>query len=170
MHIRRASGRDAGVLSAISRDTFVETFGHLYAPDDLAVHLDKAYRVDAYAPALDELGCAAWLLEDDGGHAQGYAFVGPCTLPHAEVVPGDLELKRLYVRAALQGGGWGGRLFAQALDWMQANAPTALWLGVFSENEGAQRFYRRHGFDKVGEYLYAVGSARDREFIFRRPA
>ena len=35
----------------------------------------------------------------------------------------DLELKRLYVRAAMQNGGWGGRLFAQALGWMQSNGP-----------------------------------------------
>lgn len=168
MRIRRASSGDAAALSAISRDTFVETFGHLYAPADLATHLETAYRPDDYAAALDEHGCAAWLLEDADGAVQGYAFVGPCTLPHADVASGDLELKRLYVRAAMQNGGWGGRLFAQALGWMQSNGPSALWLGVFSENEGAQRFYRRHGFDKVGEYVYVVGAARDREFIFRR--
>ena len=32
LRIRRADASDADALSAISRDTFVETFGHLYKP------------------------------------------------------------------------------------------------------------------------------------------
>ena len=50
------------------------------------------------------------------------------------------------------------------------NGPRTLWLGVYSENEGAQRFYARYGFEHAGEYEYPVGEARDREFIYRRPA
>ena len=43
-----------------------------------------------------------------------------------------------------------------------------VWIGVWSENYGAQRLYRRFGFDKAGEYEFVVGETRDREFIFRR--
>ena len=81
---------------------------------------------------------------------------------------GDLELKRLYLRGPAQNGGWGSRLFEAALAWMQAQSPAAVWIGVWSENHGARRFYARHGFEKVGEYLYEVGEARDLEFILRR--
>lgn len=168
MLIRRASAADADTLSAISRDTFVETFGHLYTPEDLRWHLDFSYAPDTYRDALEEAGCAAWLLEDSEGHAQGYAFVGPAGLPHDEVQSGDMELKRLYLRKAGQNGGWGTRLYLEAERWMLANGPAALWVGVWSENLGAQRFYQRHGFSKVGEYLYPVGETRDLEFILRR--
>lgn len=168
MRIRRATAADAEVLSAISRETFSETFAHLYTPEDLAWHLDFSYAPQKYVDALDEQGCAAWLLEDDGGEVQGYAFVGPCGLPHADVQPGDMELKRLYLRGDVQNGGWGARLFAIAERWMLDNGPSALWVGVWSENFGAQRFYQRHGYAKVGEYLYPVGETRDLEFILRR--
>jgi ribosomal protein S18 acetylase RimI-like enzyme len=47
-------------------------------------------------------------------------------------------------------------------------APGHAWLGVYSENPGAQRFYTRYGFMKVGEYEFPVGPLRDREFIFSR--
>ena len=43
------------------------------------------------------------------------------------------------------------------------------WLGVWSGNLRAQRFYRRYGFEKAGEYNYPVGKVVDREFIFHRP-
>lgn len=169
LSIHRASAADAEVLSAISRDTFIETFGHLYTPEDLAWHLDFAYAPEKYRAALDEQGAAAWLLEDEAGEVQGYVFAGPCGLPHDAVKAGDLELKRLYLRRSVQNGGWGARLFAVAEEWMRRNGPQAIWIGVWSENLGAQRFYARHGYDKVGEYLYPVGEARDLEFILRKP-
>ena len=39
-----------------------------------------------------------------------------------------------------------------ALDWLVANERMPLYIGVWSENLGAQRFYERYGFGKVGEY------------------
>ncbi len=66
--------------------------------------------------------------------------------------------------------GWGGRLLQTALDWLQREGPRTLWLGVWSENHGAQRLYARHGFHKVGDYLFPVGAINDLEFILRRPA
>ena len=105
---------------------------------------------------------------DESSDVQGYVYAGPCGLPHEDVQPGDLELKRLYLRRTLQNGGWGAKLFAEAEAWMQRNGPAAIWIGVWSENLGAQRFYARHGYEKVGEYLYPVGETRDLEFILRK--
>lgn len=168
LSVRRADANDADALTSVSRDTFVETFGHLYTPEDLAWHLDHAYAAEKYRDALEEQGAAAWLLEDEAGNVAGYAFAGPCGLPHDDVQPGDLELKRLYLRRSQHNGGWGAKLFAEAEDWMRRNGPAAIWIGVWSGNEGAQRFYARHGYEKAGEYLYPVGEARDLEFILRK--
>lgn len=166
--IRRATSADADALAAVSLRAFDETWAHLYSEEDQASFKAQAYTPAFYRDALDERGCAAWLLEDGDGRALGYAFVGPCGLPHPEVAPGDMELKRLYVLKAVQNGGWGVRLFAQAEDWLRANGPESIWIGVWSENLGAQRFYARHGYGKAGEYLFEVGQARDREFILRK--
>ena len=166
--IRRATASDADALSLISRDTFVETFGHLYSPEDLATHLDTMYAPEKYRDALEEQGAIAWLLMDESSDVQGYAYAGPCGLPHEDVQSGDLELKRLYLRRTLQNGGWGAKLFSEAEAWMQRNGPAAIWIGVWSENLGAQRFYARHGYEKVGEYLYPVGETRDLEFILKK--
>ena len=68
--IRRATARDADALSAISRDTFVETFGHLYTPEDLRWHLDFSYAPEKYRDALEEQGAVAWLLEDEAGEVE----------------------------------------------------------------------------------------------------
>ena len=167
--IRRATPADAQALSDIAKATFSETFGHLYPAEDLEPFLDDVYAPQRIRAELADPAKAAWLVEVDGV-AVGHAFAGPCDLPHDEVTPTCGELKRLYLLKAHQGGGVGPRLFDTALDWLQAGGARRLWVGVWSENGGAQRLYERHGFKKVGEYEFPVGRVRDREFILSRSA
>ena len=168
MHLRRAGPADAGTLARLGRETFVETFGHLYPAEDLAAYLAGAYDLEATREGLDDPSQASWLVETPAGQAVGYATAGPCGLPHPEVREGALELKRIYLARPAQGGGVGGCLFDAVMDWMTEQSPPDLWIGVWSENLGAQRFYARRGFQKVGEYGFNVGRTVDREFILRR--
>ncbi|WP_374575764.1 N-acetyltransferase family protein [Phenylobacterium sp.] len=165
--IRRAAPADAEILADIGARTFIETFGHLYPPEDLEAFLAKAYGLERTVSDLSRPDKAAWLVEADG-QVVGHALVGPCKLPHAEVTPACGELERLYLLKPWQNGGLGRRLFDTAIGWLEASGPRPLWIGVWSENFGAQRFYRRAGFEKVGEYGFPVGRVVDREFIFRR--
>lgn len=167
--IRRATPDDAATLSRLAARTFVETFGHLYPEADLQAFLADAYSVEKQRTILAHPDYAVWLLERDN-EALGHAAAGPCGLPHPRVEPGDGELKRLYVLKSLHNGGHGGRLLRVVLDWLLRDGPRTLWIGVWSENLGAQRLYARHGFAKVGEYEFPVGRVRDREFILRREA
>jgi len=167
--IRRAGPADAEALSRIGERTFADTFGHLYPAEDLEAFLAESHAPQDYVRYAADAAYALWLLED-GTDAVGYALAGPCGLPHPDVAPGDGELKRLYVLDSVQNSGWGGRLFQTALDWLERDGPRTLWISVWSENLGAQRFYARHGFEKAGEYEFPVGRVRDREFMLRRRA
>jgi diamine N-acetyltransferase len=164
---RRAGPGDAEALVAIGRATFAETFGHLYPPDDLAAFLADAHSLTRACADLADPAKAVWLVEADGA-VVGYAVAGPCHLPHPEVTPTCGELERLYLLASHQGGGAGARLLAEALAWLEKDGPRRLWIGVWSENFGAQRLYVRHGFAQVGTYEFVVGATRDHEFILRR--
>ncbi len=165
--IRRATGDDAAVLAVLGRETFTETFGHLYPPQDLAGFLDAAHAPEHYANSAANPAFALWIAESDG-RAVGYAEAGKCLIKHPEVTPGCGELQRLYVRREAQGGGLGVRLLETALAWLE-RSDRRLWIGCWSENFGAQRLYGRYGFSKVGEYEFSVGDSRDLEFILARP-
>jgi ribosomal protein S18 acetylase RimI-like enzyme len=167
--IRRANPADAAVLAEIGRRTFAETFGHLYPPADLAAFLGDAHGLARAQADLADPASAAWLAFD-GEEVVGYVLAGHCGLPHDEVVPPCGEIKRLYLLKGRQGGGLGGRLFDAAAAWLTRAGPMDLWIGVWSQNHGAQRFYARRGFEQVGEYGFQVGSTIDREFILRRDA
>ncbi len=165
--IRRAAVADADALSAIGAATFTESFGHLYPPEDTAAFLVGTHGREKLARELADPAMAAWLAEADG-EVVGYAAVGPCALPHPEVTAACGELKRLYVLRPWHGDGTGARLMAEALAWLEAAGPRMLWIGVWSGNPRAQRFYARHGFARVGEYQFRVGRVLDDEFILRR--
>ena len=198
--IRRATPADAEALSALSRTCFTQTFGHLYDPADLAIFLDEAYAPDVLRAELEDPDRATWLLFDDPSDEDGdpspspaddpnapepqsqapassaaqapigYVTACPAHLPHPDVAPGDGEIQRLYILQGHQGGGRGTALLTTALEWLERDGPRTLWIGVWSKNYGAQRFYARHGFEIVGDYSFMVGDHADYELITRRPA
>jgi ribosomal protein S18 acetylase RimI-like enzyme len=164
--IRRALPDDAEALAQLGRDTFTATFGHLYPPADLAAFLGEAHGLARVRADLNDPSKAIFLALGDA-RPLGYALVGPCDLPHPDVAPQDGELKRLYLRGEAQNGGLGAALFDAAMRWLREQRRRTVWIGVWSENHGAQRFYARRGFKEVGTYGFRVGSTIDHELIFR---
>jgi ribosomal protein S18 acetylase RimI-like enzyme len=163
--VRPATANDATAVAALSQRvmvaTFVDEFGIAYDPVELETFLAKSHGEARLLEKISDPAIDVWVAEIDGGLA-GYASVGPMTLPHPNAKPTDRELYRLYVSHDFHGHGLGPAL-------MDVAEPGVQWLGVWSGNLRAQKFYRRYGFEKAGEYDYVVGSTIDREFIFHRP-
>lgn len=161
----KASPDDAAALAALGRVTFAETFTH-YTPEDLAAFLEAKYQPALFRAAIDDSAQAMFKAMLNGALV-GYAHAGPCELPHPDVTPSCGELKRLYVKGGHQGAGIGNALLDAALGWLERPS-RLLWIGVFSENHGAQKLYARRGFMKVGAYKFVVGRALDEEWILQR--
>ena len=64
------------------------------------------------------------------------------------------ELKRLYVRPAYQGRGYGLVLARRAMDWARAAGYQRMVLDTLPVMEGAQRLYERLGFRDVAPYRF----------------
>jgi ribosomal protein S18 acetylase RimI-like enzyme len=166
-HIRRAEAGDASRLAELGAATFTETFGHLYPPEDLQAYLSSAHSVAAWTRTLADPQRAVWLAEVE--HTPiGYVTLGPCKLPVENLEATAGEVQQLYVLARYHNLKIGSRLFARGLQWLQEQGRQPLYIGVWSENYGAQRFYARHGFVKVGDYGFPVGKTVDHEFILKR--
>lgn len=157
---------DADALAAISAQTFSETFGQLYARENLEKFLREKHSPEVYRELLADEAHALWLAEE-GGVAIGYLVAGPCSLPVPDMPENSGELMRFYILKTHQGAGLGGRMLAPALDWLDDNFDH-VYLSVYAENFGAQRLYARCGFEKVHDYHYMVGDHADPEFIMKR--
>ena len=108
---RDATLADAPALAALSRDTFVATFGHLYPPEDLAAFLAQNYTVESVAAELAEPD-TEFRLASDGAILVGYYKIGAFKLPFDKGDRCALELHRLYVIERVKGGGVAAVLMA----------------------------------------------------------
>jgi len=166
--IRRAHSGDAAPLAALGAATFSETFAHLYPPSDLQTFLTTSHSVDAWNRTLADPERAVWVAELESATQIGFICVGECKLPVENREPMAGEVQQLYVLARHHNLRLGTRLMKVGLEWLEAQGRAPLYIGVWSENYGAQRFYGRYGFSRVGEYGFPVGSTIDREFILKR--
>lgn len=166
--IRRATLADAPTLAALGAATFTETFGHLYPPEDLDAFLIGAHSPHAWSAKLTDRETAVWFATSAAAKPMGFIAVGACKLPIENRERDAGEIQQLYVRALYQNLRLGSRLMDRGVEWLETQGRTPLYVGVWSQNLGAQRFYRRYGFHKVGEYGFPVGRTVDHEFILRR--
>ncbi len=157
-------------LSDLAAETFTETFGHLYPPEDLSAFLHKSYAPETLLVETANPKDFWRIVLDETGEASAYLQCGPVGLPHGEAnARTQGELKRIYVRASQQGKGLGKTLMTLALDHLAtAYGAAPQWIGVWSENHKAQALYASYGFQKIGEYQFKVGKTLDDEFILRR--
>jgi ribosomal protein S18 acetylase RimI-like enzyme len=139
----------------------------LYPPEDLRGFLAASHSADAWERALKDSRRAVWIASMADAPI-GYVSVGACKLPVDNLEPSAGEIHQLYVLKSHHNLRLGTRLMEIGLEWLEAQGRTPLYVGVWSDNAGAQRFYARYGFVKVGEYGFPVGRTVDREFILRR--
>jgi ribosomal protein S18 acetylase RimI-like enzyme len=166
--IRLATTADAADLSELGAATFVETFGHLYPHEDLEQFLRESHSVTRWGQLLSDPVVAVWMAAMSRAGPVGFIVAGSCKLPVTDLEERAGEIRQLYVRTSHQNLRLGTRLLETALDWLATSGRSPVYVGVWSENTGAQRLYQRYGFAKIGEYFFPVGRTRDREFILKR--
>lgn len=166
--IRYGTPADAESLARIAAQTFRDAFGEDNRPEDLALHLERAYGPTQQGGELAD-PMIRTLLAHIGPALAAYAQlrVGPAPPCVASVSP--LEIWRFYVAKE-----WHGRGLAQAL--MQevdvaarSLGADAVWLGVWERNPRAIAFYRKAGFVDVGSHLFMVGNDAQTDRIMVRP-
>jgi ribosomal protein S18 acetylase RimI-like enzyme len=160
---RKATAADAPALDALFDRSFTDTFGHLYAAEDLRSFL-TGFGVDEWRAQIDDGDFAIWLAEDD--RLAGYVKLGPMKLPVATDQPA-LLIDQFYLLAPWHGQGVAQALMDCALAEARRRGAVELYLSVFVDNHRARRFYEKYGFEAIGRYTFMVGNHADDDVIMR---
>lgn len=166
MILRAPVPEDAAALATLGRDSFVAKFGHLYSAENLSRFLDESHSAAKVAKEIADPGMVIRLAEQDG------ALIGMCkllldsSLKEHGSARRPLEIKQLYTAPTCTGQGIGAALMDWAMAFARTYGADEVQLSVWSENFGAQRFYRRYGFEKIADIDFWVGEHRDEEFLF----
>jgi GNAT superfamily N-acetyltransferase len=124
MRLRRGQAADADELGRIKHACYSRM---TYLPPIPDVDEYRRHVREDLMPVQD-----VWVAEDDG------RIVGWWSMT-------DGSLEHIYVDPEFQNRGTGSRMLAKVMELM----PNGFSLWTFQKNEGARRFYVRHGFRAV---------------------
>ncbi len=157
MKIRPATPHDTRALSQLARQTYADAFGASMSGADLRAHLEKNLSVENFAHMLS---ADTILVAEQDGRLIGYVQFGKCDLEQANAET-DYELRRLYVQREFQNQNIGAQLMNVALEHPRMQNAPRIFLDVWEHNHGAQRFYKRFGFQVVGARKFEVASGAE---------
>lgn len=161
--LRTARPEDAALLAELGERTFRETFAKDNTPEDMAGYLSRSFSPEIQTAELARPGSLFLILEIDGTPA-GYVHLqdGAADACLAESAQWSglhaMELIRIYLLQAWTGRRLGDVLMQASIAEAQRQGVEALWLGVWERNPRAIAFYRRWGFEKIGEHEFLLGT------------
>ncbi|HYE95162.1 MAG TPA: GNAT family N-acetyltransferase, partial [Rubricoccaceae bacterium] len=168
--IRPATPADAETLAALAERTFRDTFAADNTADDMEAYVRDAFGLDRVRAELEDAANTFLLAFVNGGEQTvGYAKLRTGATDPSVTGPAPVELERLYVDRGALGHGVGAALLRASLDAARSAGHRTLWLGVWERNARAISFYERWGFETVGDHVFRLGSADQRDLIMERP-
>lgn len=157
VNIRLATEGDAATLADLARTTFYETFAADNDPEDMAIHLGRAYGVDQQKAELLNPDLTSLIVEDRGT-AMAYAQLRFGQVPQCITGMEPIELWRFYVSKRWHGRGVAQQLMDRVKTEGRSRGARTLWLGVWEKNDRARAFYSKCGFADAGEHIFLFGT------------
>lgn len=168
MILRPAMPADAPALARLGRESFCAAFAHLYRPQDLDAFLEQVYSESVVAQEIADETMIHRLACDAQALLGFVKLRSPSWYAEHSDAANPIALGQLYTRPDRTGQGIGAGLMDWAIEHARAQGHDAIQLSVWSENVGAQRFYRRYGFAKIADIDFWVGNHRDDEFLYEK--
>jgi ribosomal protein S18 acetylase RimI-like enzyme len=167
IRIRRAEDDDALALSVLAEKTFRAAFEESNSPANMQLHCAANYGQALQLAEIREPSRETWVAEAD---KRLVAYVQLRLNAASSVVLSELpvEIQRFYVDASHHGSGLAHHLMAHVLARAEAAGSAELWLAVWERNPRALAFYRKWGFDVVGEHIFRLGDDPQRDLVMRR--
>lgn len=159
MVIRKAGREEAGLVAALSRQTFFDTFSPSNKKEDMDLFLREQFKqADLEKEVLEEKGLF-YLIEDESG-ILGYTRIGRNI--ETDRLSDRIEITRFYMVKEAIGKGVAQQLMRFCLQTAREAGYKKAFLSVWKENHRAVAFYRKFGFEVIGETDFLLGT--DRQF------
>ena len=157
VEIRLAKKEDAPFIALLGSITFTETFGHFFRDQkDLRDYYNKTFSVQKIEAGIGKPNNIFWI-----------AFVNRLPVAYAKLKLHSnsdfiestevCQLQKIYVLKDFLSMGIGFELQESLLKKAKELNFQKVWLSVLNSNERAVRFYKRTGFEKIGDHDFQIG-------------
>lgn len=155
--IKPITTSDVEKLQKVSRETFKATFDPYTASNDMVRFLEEDYETVKLVKEIENPNSRFYFLMVQNEIA-GYLKINVGDAQTEHLRENALEVERIYLRSSFQHRGLGNVLLDFAEKTAREEGKDYMWLGVYEKNVPAQHFYKRHGFSKVSQHTFQVGS------------
>jgi ribosomal protein S18 acetylase RimI-like enzyme len=167
--IRRGTLADAETLTPLAIEIFNDAFADhpLNKPEDMKAYIEEAFSLEQWRREFADPETVVFIAET-GGQMAGYAKLREHSTEKCVSDRDPIELQRLYVAKEFHGRGIAASLLNECFEEARRRNFRTIWLGVWEHNHRAQRFYQKHGFEKVGTHIFQLGSDAQTDWVMER--
>jgi ribosomal protein S18 acetylase RimI-like enzyme len=156
--IREVSPLDIGVLSRLSKTTFIASHGHSADEKDINIYIRFAYSVKKLEKEMKDPNSIFHFINDNNELA-GYSKLSLNTtfplINEAQIA----KLDRIYIDEKFLDRKLGQPLFDFNLKLAQQNNQKGVWLYTWIENHRAIKFYKKNGFEIIDERDFKISNS-----------
>lgn len=166
--IRKAREEDVEVLALLGTVTYAESHG-VYIEDkhDLMEYLKSSFAVDKILDEVRDIDTVFYLMYYEGLPI-GYAKINFRSCYKRNDSGKDSELERIYILNDYIPLKLGQELLSyieqKIADWNVEK----IWLSVYNQNDRAIRFYRKNGYNEVGQRSFVVNKSVYDNLVFSK--
>ena len=164
IEIRLAKKEDAQIIALLGRITFTETFGHLFRDKkDLIDYYNLTFSVQKIEDGIkkpDNIFWIAFVNRLPVGYAKLKLYSNSEFIESKDVC----QLQKIYVLKDFLSMKIGFGLQDLLLKKAKELNFNKVWLSVLNSNERAINFYKKNGFEKIGNHNFQIGK-ENFEFI-----
>ncbi|MDF0706807.1 GNAT family N-acetyltransferase [Flagellimonas okinawensis] len=164
--IQKCTKADLGTLVNLSKVTFRDAFESANDPNDFASYLHQAFHTDKMLSELLNPNSFFYFILN-GEEVVGYFKLNIASAQTDLHDSRGMEIERIYVLSSHQGKSIGSWVLKEIKSLARGLNKDFLWLGVWEKNPNAIRFYQRHGFTKIGEHPYFIGSDEQTDWLMK---
>lgn len=164
--IRLCTMDDLHELRSLSISTFCEIFAPMNTAEDMENYLATSFDEAKFLRELSDSNTEFFFVYS-GEELAGYMKLNEAPSQSDVNDKTSLEIERIYVLSKYQGEGLGALLMDKAISTARERDKEYIWLGVWEKNEKALAFYKKHGFHKIGEHSFVIGSDIQTDHLMR---
>lgn len=156
--ISEASLADINLIQEIGRKTFYDSFIAITPEAAMQEYLNSAFNFTQLTQELNDSNSKFYLVyfgENIAGYGKINFLKSPYGLP---VMPNAMEIQRIYIDLPYQGIGAANQLMQLFFKEAKARSLHNIWLSTGSFNNKALHFYKKYGFNKIGNHEFWVGA------------
>jgi diamine N-acetyltransferase len=165
--IRQAVLAEVEMLVELAARTFYDAFAATNTPENMRAYMASTFTIEQMTTELHDPH-STFLLAELEGQPVGYAKLLRGAAPECVSAQPAVELVRLYVEQNVLGAGVGAALMQACLAAARRAGFQSIFLGVWEHNPRAQAFYRKWGFERVGQHVFQMGAEAQTDWWMMR--